>query len=248
MADRTVAATSGGRALVAASPSRAIPRKSKPLHIGVRTARCRVWLRQRVAGQTQPGHCSELGSWHSTSAAVNLAFYLAGSRATAWGWCSTWIRATSSSTAVYSHCRSACRWCSRAILGTARAVSLAASASALDDLSHHLRRRGLSLMILFAASTFVRYEAESRLTLIFAWGLMTMLVVLGRAAICGACGALHRRGVGVAPTLVVGDSTVGRMIMQALTDRPHLGYAVAGFLATEGDGDFGRFRRLGTPG
>ncbi len=37
------------------------------------------------------------------------------------------------------------------------------------------------------------------------------------------------------------------MIMQALAGRPHLGYAVAGFLATDGDTDFGRFRRLGTP-
>jgi exopolysaccharide biosynthesis polyprenyl glycosylphosphotransferase len=46
---------------------------------------------------------------------------------------------------------------------------------------------------------------------------------------------------------VVGDNTVGRMIMQALAARPHLGYEVAGFLATEGQTDFGRFRRLGTP-
>src|ERR1041384_5788155 len=37
------------------------------------------------------------------------------------------------------------------------------------------------------------------------------------------------------------------MIMQALAGRPHLGYEVAGFLATDGDSDFGRFRRLGTP-
>jgi exopolysaccharide biosynthesis polyprenyl glycosylphosphotransferase len=58
---------------------------------------------------------------------------------------------------------------------------------------------------------------------------------------------LHLRGVGVARTLVVGDSTVGRMIMQALAARPHLGYDVAGFLATETGTDFGRFRRLGTP-
>jgi exopolysaccharide biosynthesis polyprenyl glycosylphosphotransferase len=60
-------------------------------------------------------------------------------------------------------------------------------------------------------------------------------------------GVLHQRGVGVERTLVVGDNTVGRMIMQALAARPHLGYEVAGFLATDGDTDFGRFRRLGTP-
>jgi exopolysaccharide biosynthesis polyprenyl glycosylphosphotransferase len=35
--------------------------------------------------------------------------------------------------------------------------------------------------------------------------------------------------------------------MQALAARPHLGYEVAGFLSVDGDADFGRFRRLGTP-
>jgi exopolysaccharide biosynthesis polyprenyl glycosylphosphotransferase len=121
------------------------------------------------------------------------------------------------------------------------------AASALEDLSAIFAASGVSLMILFAASTFIRYEAESRLTLIFAWALITVLVVLTRAAYLWALGTLHRHGVGVARTLIVGDNTVGRMIMQAFADRPHLGYQVAGFVATQGDGDFGRFRRLGTP-
>src|SRR5205814_9477909 len=103
------------------------------------------------------------------------------------------------------------------------------AASALDDLSAVFAAAGLSVMLLFAGSTFVRYPAESRLTLIFAWLLMTVLVVLGRALCLWALGAMHQRGIGVARTLVVGDSTVGRMIMQALAARPHLGYAVAGF-------------------
>jgi exopolysaccharide biosynthesis polyprenyl glycosylphosphotransferase len=74
-----------------------------------------------------------------------------------------------------------------------------------------------------------------------------VLVVCGRALYLWILGVLHQRGIGVARTLVVGDNTVGRMIMQALAGRPHLGYEIAGFLATEGDADFGRFRRLGTP-
>jgi exopolysaccharide biosynthesis polyprenyl glycosylphosphotransferase len=121
------------------------------------------------------------------------------------------------------------------------------AASALDDLSSIFTAAGLSVMLLFAGSTFVRYPAESRLTLIFAWVLMTALVVLARANWLWVLGVLHQRGIGVARTLVVGDSTVGRMIMQALTSRPHLGYEVAGFLSTDGESDFGRFRRLGTP-
>jgi exopolysaccharide biosynthesis polyprenyl glycosylphosphotransferase len=121
------------------------------------------------------------------------------------------------------------------------------AASALDDLSAIFTVAGLSVMLVFAGSTFVRYPAESRLTLIFAWALMTMLVVLARANWLWILGVLHQRGVGVERTLVVGDNTVGRMIMQALAGRPHLGYLIAGFLSTDGEGDFGRFRNLGTP-
>jgi exopolysaccharide biosynthesis polyprenyl glycosylphosphotransferase len=121
------------------------------------------------------------------------------------------------------------------------------AASALDDLSALFTVAGISVMLLFAASTFVRYPAESRLTLIFAWVLITLLTFFGRANWLWILGALHQRGIGVERTLVVGDNTVGRMIMQALAGRPHLGYAVAGFLATAGETDFGRFRRLGTP-
>jgi exopolysaccharide biosynthesis polyprenyl glycosylphosphotransferase len=121
------------------------------------------------------------------------------------------------------------------------------AASAVDDLSTLFTVAGISVMLLFAASTFVRYPAESRLTLIFAWALMTLLTFLGRANWLWILGVLHERGIGAERTVVVGDNTVGRMIMQALAGRPHLGYAVAGFLSTQGDSDFGRFRRLGTP-
>ncbi len=121
------------------------------------------------------------------------------------------------------------------------------AASAMDDLSTLFTVAGISVMLLFAASTFVRYPAESRLTLIFAWMVITLLTFLGRANWLWMLGVLHQRGIGVERTLVVGDNTVGRMIMQALAGRPHLGYAVAGFLSTDGDTDFGRFRRLGTP-
>ena len=133
------------------------------------------------------------------------------------------------------------------ILGLRGLYRLPRAASALDDLSTVFTAAGLAVMLLFAGSTFVRYEAESRLTLIFAWFLTTVLVVLGRAICQWGLGVLHQRGIGVARTLVVGDNTVGRMIMQALAARAHLGYQIAGFLSTEGVADFGRFRRLGTP-
>jgi exopolysaccharide biosynthesis polyprenyl glycosylphosphotransferase len=118
--------------------------------------------------------------------------------------------------------------------------------SAVDDLSTIFTASGLALMTIFAASTFVRYPAESRLALIFAWALMTFLVLLGRGFYLWLLGWLHHRGLGVARTLVVGDNTIGRMIMQALAARPHLGYWVVGFLGTETQSDYGRFRYLGS--
>jgi exopolysaccharide biosynthesis polyprenyl glycosylphosphotransferase len=122
------------------------------------------------------------------------------------------------------------------------------AASALDDLSPIFTVAGLTVMLVFAGSTFVRYPAESRLTWIFAWALITALVVLARANWLWILGVLHARyRIGVERTLVVGDNTVGRMIMQALAGRPYLGYEVAGFLSTTNDGDFGRFHNLGTP-
>ncbi len=133
------------------------------------------------------------------------------------------------------------------ILGLRGLYRLPRAASALDDFSTIFTAAGVSVMVLFAGSTFVRYPAESHLTLIFAWVLITLLVVLGRAVCLFLIGRLHQHGIGVARTLVVGDNPVGRMIMQALAARPHLGYEVAGFLATDGDTDFGRFHRLGTP-
>jgi exopolysaccharide biosynthesis polyprenyl glycosylphosphotransferase len=134
-----------------------------------------------------------------------------------------------------------------AILGIRGLYRLPRAATVLDDLGAIFTSGGIALMLVFAGSTFVRYPAESRLTLIFTWALIPVLVGAGRALYLWAVSALHRRGLGVVPTLVVGDNTLGRMIMQGLAGRPHLGFRVAGFLATEGETDFGRFRRLGVP-
>ncbi len=131
------------------------------------------------------------------------------------------------------------------ILGLRGLYRLPRAATALDDLSTIFTASGLGLMTMFAGSTFVRYPAESRLTLIFAWALITVLVVLGRSMYQWLLGLIHSRGIAVARTLVVGDNTPGRMVMQGIAARPHLGYAIAGFLSDDGDADFGRFHWLG---
>jgi exopolysaccharide biosynthesis polyprenyl glycosylphosphotransferase len=179
--------------------------------------------------------------------AVNLAFYLAWFARYRLGLVRDLDPGNYVEHTVYLPLQVSLSLCFAFVVALRGLYRLPRAASALDDLSTIFGASGLSVMALFAGSTFVRYPAESRLTLIFAWALMTFLVCLGRAVYLWLLGALHQRGIGVARTLVVGDNTVGRMIMQALAARPHLGYEVAGFLATDGESDFGRFRRLGTP-
>ncbi|MFN8522411.1 MAG: sugar transferase [Chloroflexota bacterium] len=114
-----------------------------------------------------------------------------------------------------------------------------------DDIPSIIRGTALGVMILFAGVALLRYPASSRLTFILAWLFITVLMVCGRAAFQVVLGALHQRGVGIERVLVVGGNNLGRMIMQSLAARSHLGYRVVGFLDDDRLGDFGRFRHLG---
>jgi exopolysaccharide biosynthesis polyprenyl glycosylphosphotransferase len=102
------------------------------------------------------------------------------------------------------------------------------------------------VMALLAGTTMLRYPASSRLTFIYVWALASIAVLLGRLLMGIVAGILHRRGVGVERVLIVGDSSRGRMIMQGLAAQRDRGYHVVGFLSEHADGDFGRFRALGT--
>jgi exopolysaccharide biosynthesis polyprenyl glycosylphosphotransferase len=114
-----------------------------------------------------------------------------------------------------------------------------------DDIPSVVRSTALSTMTVFAAVALLRYPATSRLTFILAWLLAATFVVAGRALVQLVATLLHRRGVGVERVLVVGGNNLGRIIMQSLAARAHLGYQVIGFVDDDRAGDFGRFRHLG---
>lgn len=88
----------------------------------------------------------------------------------------------------------------------------------------------------------------SRGVIVYLWIFLIALVTLGRALFRGVQAQCHRRGWGVRRLLVVGATDSGKMIMQAITNRPDLGYRVVGFIDRR-DVDrvpgFGRFPRLG---
>jgi exopolysaccharide biosynthesis polyprenyl glycosylphosphotransferase len=100
--------------------------------------------------------------------------------------------------------------------------------------------------LLFAVVSLVRYPANSRLTFIYAYLLIVLLVALVRSLARIFRALARRRGLGIARVLVVGDSSAGRMIMQGIVGQPHLGYQIAGFVDLATGPNFGRFKRLGT--
>lgn len=119
--------------------------------------------------------------------------------------------------------------------------------SAVSDLSAVFAWGGVGVMLVFSFAVGTRYPAESRLTFIFAWPLTTLFVMLGRQAFQLLLGWLHRRDIGNERVLVVGESSLARMILQSLVNQPHLGYTVVGYLGDEPGSAFGRFTCLGRP-
>ncbi len=114
-----------------------------------------------------------------------------------------------------------------------------------DDIPSIVRGTAVGVMIVFTGVALSRYPASSRLTFILAWMYSSILVVLGRALVQWLLAFLYRRGIGIDRVLVVGGNNFGRMIMQSLAARGHLGYEVAGFVDDDRLGDFGPFHHLG---
>src|SRR5215212_5487692 len=114
-----------------------------------------------------------------------------------------------------------------------------------DDIAAVFKSTSLSTMAVFAGVSLLRYPATSRLTFILTWLIGFRFVVSGRALVQMVATLLHRRGIGVERVLVVGGNNLGRIIMQSLAARAHLGYQVVGFVDDDRAGDFGRYRHLG---
>lgn len=104
----------------------------------------------------------------------------------------------------------------------------------------------VATMALFAITSLVRYPASSRLTFIYAWIFAFLLGIVGRALVRAARTYLHRSGYGAERVIVVGNTSLSRMVMQMLAQQRHLGYQVLGFVDQAVRTDFGRFRALGT--
>jgi len=78
----------------------------------------------------------------------------------------------------------------------------------------------------------------SRGMVLYGWGFSIVAITVGRIAHANVRFQLRRRGWGNDRLLIVGTGDVGRMVHQKIQSNPGLGYAVAGFVTTDGsDGD-----------
>ena len=82
-------------------------------------------------------------------------------------------------------------------------------------------------LVLFA---FLLQFSPSRLVFIYAWALVIALLWLRRAFSQWVRHMLWEREIGVTRVLVAGSNSVGRRAMQAIVNRPSLGYRLVGFV------------------
>jgi Undecaprenyl-phosphate glucose phosphotransferase len=69
---------------------------------------------------------------------------------------------------------------------------------------------------------------------LYGWGLSVIFITIGRLVHAAIRFRLRRRGWGCDRLLIVGTGEVGRMVHQKIQSNPGLGYAVAGFVTTDG--------------
>lgn len=123
------------------------------------------------------------------------------------------------------------------------------STDVVDELTAVFSAATVSVAGIVVITAMLHQDQYSRGVVVYVWVLVIVLVGFGRALYRAVQGYCHRRGWGTRHVLVVGASDVGKIAMQSMTNRPDLGYQLAGFVydgSTPQIRDFGRFRALGT--
>jgi len=116
----------------------------------------------------------------------------------------------------------------------------------IDEVSGIASGAVISSAVLIVLIFYFRPFGYSRLIFIYALVLTTLLLSLSRAADRIWQGMLRRRGIGLRRVLIVGEGSLGRMIIQNIVAQPELGYQIVGFADDEIHQPIGRFPYLGT--
>ncbi|HET6781347.1 MAG TPA: sugar transferase [bacterium] len=102
--------------------------------------------------------------------------------------------------------------------------------SHLDEALRITSAVAVGMMALLAASFFYREFSYSRLWILYAWVLSTILLLTARLIMRAAHRLLRMRGIDVRRVLVVGAGQEGRMVVEVLRTRPELGQRPVAFL------------------
>ncbi|MCL4507973.1 MAG: sugar transferase, partial [Chloroflexi bacterium] len=118
--------------------------------------------------------------------------------------------------------------------------------SLFDQFAAFIRASIVSGALIAALSFVLRPPSQSRFVFLYMCIGAVGLLGLSRLIIRSVQAERFRRGLDVRNVLVVGESTIAKMVLQRIAGDPASGFRVAGFLGeSERGGDFGRFRSLG---
>jgi exopolysaccharide biosynthesis polyprenyl glycosylphosphotransferase len=105
---------------------------------------------------------------------------------------------------------------------------------------------GVAFVVLL---TIIQRPLYSRLIYALAWGAIILLLCAWRGLLISLRRWRWARGHGRERVLVVGGTGLGRQVMESIVARPHLGYALVGYLEDAGpppgERPDGHFRHLG---
>ena len=103
--------------------------------------------------------------------------------------------------------------------------------SAIDTVHAIVKSVSFGTLIILSISYFYREFTFSRLVVVYAWGIATVLFCVFRIALLRLRGAIFTEGIGVRNALLVGSQQLAAFLADRIRSRPELGYRVVGALA-----------------
>jgi Undecaprenyl-phosphate glucose phosphotransferase len=125
------------------------------------------------------------------------------------------------------------------VFAFSRLYRVARTTSRVDEFYSVFKATTVSTLMGVALSSLVFKNSAlemdySRGMVLYGWGLSIVLITIGRIVHADIRFRLRRRGWGCDRLLIVGTGDVGRMVYQKIQSNPGLGYAVSGFVTTDG--------------
>jgi len=128
------------------------------------------------------------------------------------------------------------------VFAFSRLYRVARTTSRIDEFYSVFKATTVSTLMGVALSSLLFKNSAlemdySRGMVLYGWGISIVAITVGRIAHADIRLRLRRRGWGCDRLLIVGTGDVGRMVHQKIQSNPGLGYAVAGFVTTDGSND-----------